>query len=161
MEEIEGSVPDLIRDDTATRVLVDRIAYAMNGAFLAFQDAIGQDDGGIASVFASGMDAEMAAQVAIDILASEKHGFTPWDGKTMPAEWDGSPALDLGKVVKALEVTEADVRAVVNAYVDRIASDVGIEKDAIGQATRDDHVQWFLDYLKTEAAYEQDETPSP
>jgi len=161
MEEITRSVPDLVEDDRATRVLVDRIGYAMNAVFLSFQNAIGQDDGGVASVFASGWDTVMAARVAIDVLASEKQGFTAWDGKRMPAPWDGSPSLDLGKVVRAAEVTEADVRAVVDAYVDRIASDVGIEKGAIDQATRDDHVEWFLAYLRTEAAYEQDETPFP
>lgn len=136
--------------------LREGIVTALNGPYYELQVAIGQTDGGIASLHASGWDEGKAEELADRMVAAG------WNGKQVPA-WVSEHYSSL---LPALETVEPDevgvtrVETVVDAFLKSIADQCGLNPvETFRLWDRDDLVKDFQAYLSLEAAYRS--APSP
>ena len=131
------------------------IAYALNGPYYAIQVAIGQHDGGIASIHASGRDEELAAALAAKVVAAG------WDGASVPT-WvtaDTGTLLPDGGTVPDGDHGKAQVEKAADDFLVSVARQAGTPPyETFRMWDRDDVVAYFQEYLETEAAYEN---PAP
>lgn len=136
--------------------LREGIATALNGPYYALQVAIGQDDGGVASMHASGWDEGKAADLADRIVAAG------WDGTQVPA-WvteHHSSLLPALETVDPDEMSVTHVETAVDDFLRSVASQCGVSPfEAFPLQERDALVRDFQSYLSLETAYRSMRTP--
>ncbi len=136
--------------------LREGIMTALNGPYYALQVAIGQTDGGVASMHASGWDYGKAAELADRIVAAG------WNGEQVPA-WVPEHNSDL---LPALETVDPDdmsvtlVETAVDDFLRSVAGQCGVDAyEAFPLQERDALVRDFQSYLSLETAYRNMRAP--
>lgn len=130
--------------------LEEGILTALNGPFYALQVAIGQDDGGIASLYASGTLEELAADLADSM---EKAG---WDRTQVPAwvDTDNSRLLPVLETTTPTDMPDALLDTAVGDFLKSIAGQTGLDPEAAFDAFAKDRVtEYFRGYLSYEGSY--------
>lgn len=133
------------RDAFVAKVLplADGIGEALNGPFYELQVMISQNDGGVASLFASGWDAATAAGLATKVA---KAG---WDGEAV-VTWIRKDDAEIEIPVD--HVSEADIGKVVDGFLASVAEQAGVGRDAFDGNDRAGLVADFRRYLDLESS---------
>jgi hypothetical protein len=156
--DLRKSASALLRDAQLDDLL-HRVSDNLHGVFLSLQDAMGQDDGGVADLFMSGDEERLIVRTVAQAVLSAN-----WDGEALPGPWDGTSV----KEVLNFHPRDPDVdgvreqleRAVIE-FLNDFAASADVDEDKVERVAALTLVDAMERYVAFEALYSGAMPPMP